>query len=405
LTGSNKKLKGDFPIEKRLEWFTSARFGMFIHWGLYSILSRGEWVMDFEQIPVAEYELLAKQFNPKKFDADEWAAIAKAAGMKYMVLTTKHHDGFCLFDSKLTDYTSMNAPARCDFVKKYVDACSRANMKIGFYFSILDWHHPACMKSYKDNTPLPEEFVAYARGQIKELCTNYGKIDILWFDGGMDGQWQAGETIEMIRKLQPHIIINDRIGNGPKEKWGDYTTPEQTIPAAALDINMFKDRAWESCMTINNNWGYMTGDDNWKSTRQLIYNLIRCAAGSGNYLLNVGPKADGTIPAPSVKRLKEIGKWLKKNGEAVYGTVRSPLSRNMVSGLVTEKDKKVYVNVYFWGGKEISIAGVKNKVKSAYILSTGKKVKVRQEGEKLFLYGLPKTPPDKYVSVIVQEHN
>ncbi|MFH0795829.1 MAG: alpha-L-fucosidase [Candidatus Omnitrophota bacterium] len=307
---------------RRHKWFSQARFGMFIHWGLYSILGRGEWVMDAEKIPLSEYEKLITRFNPEKFNAKEWVSLAKSAGMKYMVLTTKHHDGFCLFDSKLTDYTSKNSPAKKDFVAEFVEACRKEGMKIGFYYSLLDWHHSDYQASPAKGT-LSKKYIDYYHGQVRELCTNYGKIDIMWFDGEWDHsyqQWKSKELVRMIRKLQPDILINNRLGHKGNchrddisYKEGDFGTPEQTITAGASD------RLWESCMTMNDHWGYAFGDHNWKTTTQLIHNLVRCVAGGGNYLLNVGPKPDGTIPLPSVRRLKKIGSWIKINGKSIYG--------------------------------------------------------------------------------------
>ena len=395
-------------VTSRTRWFNEARFGIFIHWGIYSIPARGEWVMHVERIPAREYARFAEEFNPDRFNADEWVSLAKEAGMKYMVLTTRHHDGYSLFDSKVSDFTSVKTKAKRDFVAEYVQACRRAGMRIGFYYSLLDWRWPAYF-----NGPLkdPEDWaklVQYAHNQVKELCTQYSKIDILWYDGewipeirhnrtlieqGKSPEigrcWRSKELNTMVRKLQPHTIINNRSGL-PE----DFDTPEQHISPSETG------RLWESCMTINDNWGYSAGDHNWKTTRQLIHNLVRCASGGGNFLLNVGPKPNGTIPEPPVERLKEIGKWMKVNGEAIYGTGQAPFGGGMV-GLTTAKDSIVYLHVLRWVGEEICIAGVKDKVNEAYILVTGKKVNVIQKGERLFLRNLPQKAPDDYDSVIV----
>ncbi len=393
---------------KRTKWFEDARFGMFIHWGLYSILARAEWVMYHEQIPREEYALLARKFKPGKFDADKWVKLAREAGMKYVVLTTRHHDGFSLFDSRVSDFTSVKTAAKRDFIREYVKACRRAKMKVGFYYSLLDWRYPVYYAGRKRNPGKWKELVDYSHAQVRELLTNYGRIDYLFFDGewvpGFKHNrtlieqkespeiariWRSRELVAMMRKLQPHIVINNRTGL-PE----DVDSPEQcTVPSAG-------NRIWESCMTMNDGWGYSKGDNNWKSTRQLIQNLVGCVSTGGNYLLNVGPKANGTIPAPSVRRLKEIGRWMVVNKESVYGCGKSPFGGGMV-GSTTAKGNTVYLHVFRWPGKEICVAGVKKKVKSAYLLASGKKVAVSQKGQRLFLKDLPAKPLDPYDTVIV----
>jgi len=396
--------KAALTEEERLKWFKQARFGMFIHWGIYSIPARGEWVMYSERIPPEEYAPLAQQFRPSRFDADAWAALAKEAGMKYMVLTTRHHDGFSLFDSKVSEFTSVKTAVNRDFVAEYVRACRRAGMKIGFYYSLLDWRFPAYFAGPGKDPKGWEQLVNYSHAQVRELCTQYGKIDLLWYDGGWvpwakgdpalnftppSDPWRARELNAMVRRFQPHIIINNRSG-----LLEDFDTPEQHIAASS------EDRAWESCMTMNDNWGYSAGDHNWKSTTQLIHNLVRCASGVGNFLLNVGPKADGTIPAPSVKRLREIGAWMKMNGESIYGSERCPFGGGMV-GLTTAKGNTVYMHVFRWPGEELCIAGVKNSVRSAYLLATGERAGIERKGDRLFLRNLPGKAPAPHDTVIV----
>lgn len=393
---------------KRIKWFQQARLGMFIHWGLYSISARGEWVMYQEQIPKEKYALLAKKFNPRKFDVNKWVSLAKEAGMKYIVFTTRHHDGFCLFDSKVSEFTSVKTAAKRDFVAEYVKACRSAKMKIGFYYSLLDWRFPAYYKGPKKDPKGFAAVVEQAHSQVKELMTNYGKIDYLWYDGEwipgirhnrtltelkespeIAKYWRSRELNMMVRRIQPHIIINDRSGLAE-----DVATPEQNIVASKGK------RFWESCMTMNDNWGYSKADNNWKSTRQLIHNLVQCVSGNGNFLLNVGPKPDATIPAPSMKRLKEIGKWMEVNKESLYGCGKAPFGGGAI-GLTTAKGDTVYLHTLRWPGEEICIGAVKHKVKSAYLLSDKKKVQVVQKSGRLFLRGLPRKAPDPYDSVIV----
>ncbi len=393
---------------KRVKWFGEARFGMFIHWGLYSILARGEWVMDLEKIPKEEYALLAKKFSPRKFNVNEWCSLAKEAGMKYIVFTAMHHDGFSLFDSNVSDFTSVKTGSKRDFVAEFVEACRQAKIKIGIYYSLRDWRYPAFFNGPMKNPKEWKKLVEYVHSQVKELMSNYGKIDVLWYDGAplpppdrpgawdnftLQEAWQSKKLNKMVRKLQPQVLINDR-SKLPE----DFATPEQYIPTAAPEIRA-PDRPWESCVTMNDNWGYSKADSNWKSTRQLIQDLVRCVSSSGNFLLNIGPKQDGTIPVPSVKRLKEIGKWMKVNSESIYGCRSAPFRGGMV-GLTTAKGNTVYLHVFRCPGKEICIAPVKRKIKSAHLLATGEKVSVVQNGERLFLKDLPKKQIDPYDTVI-----
>jgi len=390
--------------KERMKWFHQARFGMFIHWGLYSLLQRGEWVMHQERIPKAEYAKLANKFNPKKFDANAWAALAKKAGMKYMVFTTRHHEGFCLFDSKASDFTSVKTRAGKDFVAEYVKAARRAGLKVGFYYSLLDWRFPGYFEGPKKN---PESFAAMVEqvhAQVKELLTNYGKIDILWYDGGwfpfLDPKdapeiqpklWKAASLNAMARKLQPHIIINNRTGLA-----ADIDTPEQHVTASR------KGRAWESCMTIGDRWGwgYIRNNPNMKTPAQLIQNLVTAAAGEGNYLLNVGPKPDGTIRKEETERLLEMGKFLKIAGESIYGSERCELDGGML-GIFTAKGTTAYLHMFRYPGTVAAIAGVANKVKSARLLGSKRKLKVERGVDgRVIVKGLPATPPNRYDSVI-----
>jgi len=370
----------------RLKWFDEARFGMFIHWGIYSVLGRGEWVMHNEQIPIADYEPLRDQFHPDQFNADEWVALAKAAGQKYITFTSKHHDGFCMFDSKLTDYDSMDAPCHRDFCGELVAACHRQGMRIEFYHSLLDWHHP----DYKTNLP---KYVEYVKGQLRELCTNYGKIDGIWFDGGWEHspeEWHAEELIGMIRELQPGIIVNDRAG------WdGDFGTPEQTVPGAAQS-----GRRWESCITINGNWGYAKDDHNYKSDQDLVRLLVDVASKGGNLLLNVGPMPTGVIQPEFVERLHGVGAWMERNGEAVYGTQSGAL-QGLPWGRTTQKGNTLYVHVFEWPRTALRIEGLKNAVRTVKLLG-GEDVRFTQR-EGLLRIRVPETMPDPLDTVIAVE--
>ncbi len=343
----------------RTQWWREARFGLFIHWGIYAVPAGeyngkevpgggGEWIMNNAHIPVAEYEKFAGQFNPTKFDARAWVKVAKDAGMKYIVITSKHHDGFCMFDTKLTDYNVVAAtPWHHDPMKDLAEACRAEGIKLCFYYSILDWHNPDQQKDFP-------KYVEYMKGQLKELLTQYGPIGILWFDGQWIGQWtpeQGRDLYKYVRSLQPDIIINNRVGKGGGAD-GDYDTPEQSIPAGPP-----KGRLWETCMTMNDTWGYKKSDSHWKSPTDLTRKLIDIASKGGNFLLNVGPTAEGTIPPESVERLQAVGKWLKTNGDAIYGTTAGPWKKTPFDGRATVKGNTLYLQVFNWdkGGLKLML--------------------------------------------------
>jgi len=381
----------------RMDWWRQARFGMFIHWGVYSIPGRGEWVMYQERIPKDEYRKLAEKFNPERYNPEEWVKLAKKAGMKYMVLTTRHHDGFSLFDSKVSDFTAPKSSAKKDLIKEYVEACRKYDMRIGFYYSLLDWRYDAYFKGPEKDPEGWKKLVEYMHTQVEELMTNYGKIDILWYDGGWPytaEDWQSQKLNEMVRKHQPDIIINNR-----SQLPEDFDTPEQYIPGHFPAPNA-PTRDWESCMTLNDHWGYCKGDNNWKNSQEVIWNLARCASGGGNYLLNVGPKPDGTIPEESVKILEEVGKWMDVNGESIYGTVRTKVG--FPHGVTTLKDNKLYIHVFYWN-EEFALAPCKINVKRAYFLKNKEEVKYTIKGERIIFSGLPEKAPDPIDTVIVLE--
>jgi alpha-L-fucosidase len=372
---------------------------MFIHWGLYSLLERGEWVMFRERIPKEEYAKLADRFNPRKFNADAWAGLAAEAGMKYVVLTTRHHDGFCLFDSQVSDFTSVKTRAGRDFVAEYVEAVRKAGLKVGFYYSLLDWRFPGYFEpeKYPDSA---EQMIQQFHEQVRELLTNYGKIDVLWYDGGwishglerdIPAFWRSKKVNRMARDLQPHILINNRSGIDE-----DLDTPEQHVTASASG------RGWESCMTIGDScgWGYIRDNPNLKTVPQLLQNLVIAAKGEGNYLLNVGPKPDGAVRKKERVRLRAMGEWLETNGEAIYGSERCDLEGGMI-GEWTAKGKDAYLCVFRWPGQEAVVPLVGTRAKSAKLLGSDLKLKVTQEHNgRLVIDGLPKKPPHPAVSVI-----
>jgi alpha-L-fucosidase len=392
---------------ERLRWWQDARFGMFIHWGLYSVIGRQEWTLEMEGVPLSEYETLAKHFNPRPNVAREWAKLAKSAGQKYMVMTSKHHDGFCLFDSKLTNYCAPKQAAGRDLVREFVEAARAEGLKVGLYYSLMDWHHPDGARCATD-PDARRRFVDYTHGLIRELLTNYGKIDIFWYDVRLPLtplQWEADRMNRMVFQLQPEILINNRNGLD-----GDFSTPEQKIESAEAG------RAWESCMTLNDSWGYMAADDNWKSPRTVLTNLINCARDGGNYLLNIGPEADGSVPEPSIRILREVGRWLETNGRAVYGTEAGSFGWGNYAAY-TRRGKTLYVHVHRWPGHTpaeswlsfyrpgvvLAVGGLNAKVKSARFLATGVPVALEQNDMGVRFTGLPDAAPDSPITVIEVE--
>lgn len=392
---------------KRTKWWKEAKFGMFIHWGIYAVPAdstdlegrkvAGEWFMHNKKMQVSEYEKFASQFNPVNFNAHEWVRMAKEAGMKYIVITSKHHDGFCMFDTKLTDYNIVKAtPFGRDPLKELAKECKRQGLKLGFYYSIMDWHHPDYLpRRLWEKGVRSEEgadlnrYIEYMKGQLKELLTNYGPIAILWFDGWWEHnaeELRSSEVNSFVRSLQPDILINDR--NHLPE---DFSTPEQTIPAGAMPGG----RLWETCMTINDTWGYAKNDENWKPAEDLIRKLCDIAHKGGNFLLNVGPTAEGTFPEPIVERLKKIGEWMKVNGESIYGTTQCPFRKLSFDGRCTVKGNVLYLHVFNWPEGDLMLEGLDTEVLNACALSDKKKLKVSSElikndSRKIFYISKPK---------------
>lgn len=383
---------------ERMKWFQDARFGMFIHWGLYAIPARGEWVRSHEQISIEDYQPFFNEFNPDDYDPREWARVAKDAGMKYAVLTAKHHDGFCLFDSQLTDYKATNTPAGRDLVAEYVKAFRAEGLRVGFYYSLLDWHHPDYPAYGDDHHPMRNNeafkgrkhdfgnYLDYMHGQVKELLTNYGKIDVIWFDfsyGDMSGEtWRATDLVKMVRTLQPDIIIDNRLGGNlksaqPEIYAGDFASPEQIIPPEGIANENGDPIPWEACITLNNHWGYCAKDHDYKLPKQVIRGLVECVSKNGNLLLNVGPNARGQIPTESKEILREVGEWMRRNGESIYGCKRARRPKPEW-GRYTQKGNKLYAHVLDRGIGPVNLRGLEGKVAKARLLSDGSEIKVQR---------------------------
>ncbi|HLH53772.1 MAG TPA: alpha-L-fucosidase [Verrucomicrobiae bacterium] len=413
--------------DQRMEWFRQARFGLFLHWGLYSVpagewngnTNYGEWFLEETKMPVSQYEKFASQFNPVKFDANQWVRMAKDAGMKYIVITSKHHDGFGMFRSSLTDWCIKSTPFQRDPLKELSEACRKQGIKFCLYHSIMDWHHPdwGTRRPWNDKaagSPDMDRFNDYLKGQLRELLTGYGPIGILWFDGQWEKPWTSERGLDLynyVRGLQPNIIVNNRVGKpadsasgvgfAQRGRIGDYGTPEQEIPAKGFGPGV----DWESCMTMNNHWGYNKYDQNWKSSTTLIRNLIDCSSKGGNYLLNVGPTSEGLFPQASVQRLAEIGRWMKVNGEAIYATQASPFEKlpwGRCTQKLSPKGATLYLHVFDWPpGSKLLVPGLRNSVEKAYLLTSKHSSLSTHTSAEGVVINVPATAPDAASSTIV----
>jgi len=392
------------------EWFQDARFGLFVHWGVYCLKAKGEWVMNQDKIPVAEYEKLPPQFNPVKFDPDEWCRMVKDAGMKYITITSKHHDGFAMFDSKVSDYDVVDrTPYHKDVLKMLADACERNGLKLFFYHSQLDWHNPNYYprgRTGQDYTGRPEsgdwnKYLDYMDGQLRELCTGYGKIGGIWFDGMWDkpdADWRLGKTYRMIHELQPQAMVGSNHHRAPFPG-EDFQMFEKGLPGkdpfsegghvSALPL--------ETCETMNNSWGYNENDKNYKSTKDLIQYLVKAAGNNANFLLNVGPRPDGTIQPEFKERLAEMGKWLRSNGESVYGTRGGPLAPQSW-GATTRKGGVIYIHVLTDTDPVIAVPDLGGTVKTAKLMNGA----VVEFSATRFgtIFKIPETGKDPYDTVI-----
>ncbi len=413
--------------DARMQWWRDARFGMFIHWGLYAVpagvwngqTGYGEWIRTSAEIPIDTYDQFRTRFNPVKFNADEWVKMAKDAGVKYIVITSKHHDGFCMFDTKQTDFNIMNTPFHHDPMKDLTDACHKYGLKFCFYYSIMDWHHPDYLprRSWEKDRPVTGaefgKYVEYMKAELKELLTNYGPIGALWFDGEWENNWNeklGKEIYTWCRSLQPDIIINNRVGAGRLDMegltkegafGGDFGTPEQEIPATGMP-----GVDWETCMTMNDHWGYNKSDKNFKPAKELLRMIADIASKGGNYLLNVGPTSEGLIPPESIDRMRSIGKWMSINGESIYGTQASPF-RSLEWGRCTRKEipggVRLYLHVFQWPGThKLVVSGVLNEPLKAYLLADANQTPLNvTRSEDALVISLPPDMPDTTNTVVV----
>ena len=373
--GAPAPAPGAAPHLARLEWWREARFGMFVHWGPVSVKGTEIGWSRGAEVPVEEYDALYKGWNPAKFDADQWVKAARDAGMKYLVFTTKHHDGFCMWDTRQTEFNVMRSPFGRDVVRELAEACRKAGIAFGTYHSVCDWHHPDFPLGSPGGTtrkPAPdlERYTAYLRSQLTELVKNYGPLLLMWFDVPQEFDVARGQAlIDLVRSLQPDIIVNNRSGAA-----GDYDTPEQEVGKFQME------RPWETCMTICRQWAWKP-DDDMKSLRQCLQTLVLCAGGDGNLLFNVGPRPDGTIEPRQVERLREMGAWLGKYGETVYGTRGGPFKPTRAFAS-TRRGRVIFVHVFQWGASPLILPAIPRRITAATLL-TGGKVDVKQTAEGL----------------------
>jgi alpha-L-fucosidase len=399
---------------ERIQWFQHDKLGMFIHWGPYSALAgewkgqrvpvgnEAEWIMQRFNIPVAEYRERARQFNPVNFDAEAWVALAKAAGMKYLVVTAKHHDGFAMYASKVTKYNIVDwTPFHRDPLKELAEACKRAGIRFCVYYSHReDWDHPDGFGNSWDYDRSKKDFTRYleekSKPQLRELLSNYGPLGLVWFDRGMDTPEHTREFVEIVRQLQPRCLINGRVGGYGRDLMGDYQDMDDNgMPADGLQ------EYWETPQTLNTTWGYSKFDQQWKTPGDVIHRMVEIVSKGGNYLLNIGPMGDGTIPAPSVATLRKVGEWVRANGESIYGTSASPV-REQPWGRSTVQGDKLYLHVFSWPGDGVlRMPGLKNELRSAYALADPSRKLTLQRIDGNVAITLPAKPLDELDTVIV----
>jgi alpha-L-fucosidase len=411
---------------QRLKWWTDARFGMFIHWGLYALPARHEWVKNVERMTNDQYQKYFNMFNPDMFDPHEWARMAKAAGMKYVVLTSKHHEGFCLFDSKFTDYKATNTPYGKDLIKEYVEAFRAEGLKVGFYYSLIDWHHPdytidmvhpqrqesdsayARLNKGRDMNKYRE----YIKNQVRELLTNYGEISIIWFDFSFPGKngkgradWDSENLLKLARSLQPGIIVDDRLDLSDVEGGYDFVSPEQVQVEKWPEVNG-KRVPWETCQTFSGSWGYYRDENTWKSSAQLLELLIESVSKGGNLLLNVGPTARGVFDYRAQDRLKAMGEWMKYNNRSIYGCTEAPAGFKAPSNsLLTynPSTNRLYIHLLAYPMGSIVLKDMASRVKYIQFLHDASEIKFRkgsEEGANDLVLDLPVLKPSSEVPVL-----
>ena len=412
--------------KERMDWWTNDRFGMFIHWGLYALPARHEWVKNQERITTEDYQKYFDNFNPDLYNPREWAKMAKAAGMKYAVITTKHHEGFCLFDSKFTDYKAPNTAVGKDLLKEWVEAFRAEGLMIGFYYSLIDWHHPDFTvdrvhpQRTDDKAKLAElnknrdmnKYREYLHNQVRELLTNYGKVDMLWLDFSYPGEngkdhkdWDSEKLIKMVRQLQPGILVNDRLDLKEYEDGWDFTTPEQYKVSEWPEVNG-KKVAWETCQTFSGSWGYYRDENTWKDTKQLLVLLIESVSKGGNLLLNVGPTARGMFDERAQSRLKSMGEWMSLNNRSVYGCTQAPdecLAPDNCLMTYNPKTNRLYIHLLDYPLQNLNLSGFAGKVKYAQFLHDASEIKITARTEHGTKEG--STPTDLNLSLPVIKPN